>query len=384
MRYVAKRNGSRRITALLLCTMALGLCTCAKKKAEGFGGFASPVLVERAITMDVPVSIRQIGTVEAINSVSLTARVGGQLLEVCFTEGKNVAKGELLFRIDPAPFKATLAQALANQARDQAALINANADAARYESLAQKDYVTKQAYDAAVAAAAEAKSNVAADSAAVQTARLNVGYCTIRSPIDGRTGTVLVKEGNLVVANATTPLVTINQIAPINVRFTAPESNLADVRAQWRTRGLRVWANLSNDSTRLFYGTLTFVDNQVDPATGTIVLKATFENRDRELWPGQFVQTGLVLSTLHNATVVPASAVQTSQQGDYVYVVAPGDTAAFRPIVKGVAFGRWIVAEQGIAPGETVVTDGQLGIRQGSKVAVKSALTPGVSAGQPK
>lgn len=360
-------------TGLAILVVVLGTLNCAKK-VPGRAAFAAPVLVEAAATMDVPLELRQIGSVEAINSVAVTARVGGQLLKVDFTEGENVSKDKLLFQIDPAPFRAALSQAQANLARDMAALSNANADVARYAGLVEKDYVTKQAYDAAVSSAAEAKAMVEADSAMVQNARLNLDYCTIRSPIEGRTGPVLVKEGNLVVANAPSPLVTINQISPINVQFTVPESSLGEVRARKREASLRVWACIPPDSARMFYGTLTFVDNQVDPATGTLLLKATFENRDRTLWPGQFVRTGLVLATLHNATVVPAAAIQSSQEGDYVYIVAPGDTAVFRPVVKGPSFDRWVAIEKGIATGERVVTDGQFAIRQGSKVTVRSTV----------
>lgn len=367
---------NRLYTVLAMLAVIFGALSCAKKGPGRAAAFAAPVVVEAAATMEVPVELRQIGTVEAINSVSITARVGGQLLKVGFAEGDNVSKGKLLFEIDPAPFRAALAQAQANLARDVAALSNANSDVARYAGLVQKDYVSKQSYDAAVSAAAEAKALVAADSAVVQNARLNLDYCSIRSPIEGRTGPILVKEGNLVVANAASPLVTINQISPINVQLTVPEGSLGEVRARKSEASLRVWAWVPPDSARLFYGTLTFVDNQVDQATGTVLLKAAFENHDKTLWPGQFVQTGLVLATVHRATVVPAAAIQSSQEGDYVYIVVPGDSAVFRPVVKGILFDRWAVVDKGVAPGERVVTDGQFAIRQGSKVTVRSTMAP--------
>ena len=369
------------IVPLVTGALLMGAGGCATKKSGHTAVPAAPVIAEEAVSMDVPVELRQIGTVEALNTVSVTARVGGQLVKVGFNEGQNVKKGELLFQIDPAPFRAALAQAQANLERDKAAFANANADAARYYGLVQKDYVTKQSYDAAVSAAAETKAMVDADSAAMETARLNLAYCTITAPIAGRTGPILVKQGNLVVANSASPLVTINQIEPINVSFTIPEDRLGEVRARRHDSDLPVSAYQPADSSRVFQGKLTFIDNAVDPATGTILLKATFANSDRALWPGLYVKVALELAKLHNATMVPAAAVQTSQQGDFVYVVATGDTAQMRQVVQGTAFGRWVVIEKGVLPGERVVTDGQLGVRQGIKVTVKPGLAPTASAG---
>ena len=375
---------ARACMGSLLLAVLLGFLYCSGHKDGRYNAFAAPVIAEPAVSMDVPVELEQIGTVEAINSVSVTARASGQLLAVRFREGQDVAPGDLLFQIDPAPYKAALAQAEANLERDAAALVNADSDVARYEGLVQKDYVTKQTYDAAVSAAAQARALVRGDSAIVKNARLSLEYCTIRAPIAGRTGTLLVKEGNLIVANATTPLVTINQIAPINVRFTIPEVRLSEVQMRKHSDDLAVWAFIPPDSTAIFHGKLIFVDNNVDQSTGTILLKATFANEHRILWPGQYVRVGLVISTLHNATVVPVAALQSSQQGDFVYVVTPGDSIQFRPVVVGPMFGRWVVAEKGVTPGESVVTDGQLGLRQGSKVVVKSKLAQPAAGGEPK
>jgi multidrug efflux system membrane fusion protein len=362
---------------------ALAVCAagCATKKSNRGIALAAPVLAEEAVSMDVPVELRQIGTVEAINTVAITARVGGQLVRVGFEEGQNVKKGEVLFQIDPAPFRATLAQAQANLERDKAALSNANADVIRYQDLVKKDYVTKQTYEAAVSTAAEAKAMVDADSAAADNAHINLAYCTITSPVAGRTGQILVKQGNIVAANGTSPLVTINQIEPIYVSFTIPEEQLSKVQSGGTKADLPVLAYIPTDSSRIFRGKLTFIDNMVDAATGTILLKATFANDDHALWPGLYVKVGLVLTNLHNATVVPAAAVQTSQQGNFVYVVAPGDTAQFRLINVGPASGRWIVVDKGVAPGEKVVTDGQLGVRQGIRVSVRTGLTPAAAGG---
>ena len=369
------------ITPIVAWALVVCAAGCATKKSNRGIAFAAPVLVEEAASMDVPVEVRQIGTVEAMTTVAITARVGGQLMKVGFNEGQDVRKGQVLFQIDPAPFRAAFAQARANLERDKAALSNANADVVRYQDLVKKDYVTKQTYEAAVSTAAEAKAMVDADSAAAETASLNLAFCTIASPIAGRTGPILVKQGNLVVANGPSPLVTINQIEPIYVSFTIPEQQFSEVRARADKGDLPVLAYLPSDSTKVFQGKLTFIDNTVDPTTGTILLKATFANADQVLWPGLFVKVGLVLTNLHNATVVPAAAVQTSQQGNFVYVVAPGDTAQFRLIDAGPALGRWVVVDKGVAPGEKVVTDGQLGVRQGIRVSVKTGLMPAAAGG---
>jgi multidrug efflux system membrane fusion protein len=356
---------------------------CSREKAQHGPPPAVPVTVAEAVSMDVPVMLSEIGTVEAFNTVSVTARVGGQLLSVGFDEGRDVDKGHVLFQIDPAPYQADLDQALANLERDRAKQAEAEADAARYAELVKKDYVTKQDYDSYVATAAAAKATVQADEAAVQSARLNLDYCTIRAPIAGRTGNLLVKEGNLITANSPNSLVTINQIAPLYVSFTIPEQQLADVRRYSRRGKLAVRAFPAADSANLHTGALTFIDNAVDEQTGTILLKATFPNVDREFWPGQFVHVDLILTKQLHATVVPASAVQASQQGDYVYVLGPDDTAELRPVVQGTRLDDKVVIETGVKPGERVVTDGQLRITPGAKVTIKSGLEPGGPAGAP-
>jgi len=355
---------------------------CGKEKAGGPTVEAVPVMVTNAISMDVPIELREIGRVEAYNTVSVTARVGGQIMQVGFMEGEDVTKGDILFKIDPRPFEAALAQAQANLARDIATLANAEANVVRNESLVKQDYVTKQEYDLVVSTAAEVKATVKADSAIVQNALLNLEYCTIRAPISARTGNLLVKEGNLITANSPSPLVTLNQITPIYVTFTIPEQQLTEVRRRARAGQLTVWAVIPTDTTRVFEGKLTFIDNTVNKETGTIMLKGTFPNKDQTLWPGQYVQVGLVLGNLLNATVVPVAAVQSSQEKNFVYIIAPGDTAQMRPIDEGPAFAGKVVIEKGVAPGERVVTDGQLLLRPGSKVMIKSALVLNIQGGQ--
>lgn len=334
----------------------------------------APVTVDTAQSMDVPIELREIGSVEAFNMVAVTARIGGQLLYVGFKEGQEVKKGDLLFRIDPGPYEAALSQARANLERDRVSLSKADADVRRYEGLVQKDYVTKQDYDAVVSTAGEAKEAMAADSALVENARLNLEYCTIRSPISGRTGTILIKQGNIVVANSPGPLVIINQIVPIKVSFAVPEQMLPKVRKAAEKTDPEVSVFLSSDSTKIFKGELTFIDNAVDATTGTIALKATFPNSNRALWPGQFVQVSLELEKQRNAIVIPDAAVQSSQEGDFVYVIGQGDAALMRPVVAGPKYNGKIVIAQGVAAGEKVVVDGQFGLSPGAHVMLKPAL----------
>lgn len=376
------RSKAMKLTMLLVCAGAAAvtmLTGCANEKNQRTGPPPVPVLAEDAVTADVPIRVRTIGTVEAFNAVSVTARVSGQILRVGFSEGQDVRAGDVIFQIDPAPYQAALDQAQANLERDQARLANAEADVVRYTDLVRGGYVTKQEYDAIVSTAAAAKATVRADQAGVTSARLGLDYCTVRAPIAGRSGNLLVKQGNMVTANSAVSLVTINQVAPIYVRFTIPEQQLSDVRRYSQIGTLAVEASLPGDSAAVYYGKLTFIDNAVDEPTGTILLKAIFANENQALWPGQFVEVGLVLTTLTNATVVPAAAIQTSQQGEYVYVVRPDGTAEQRSVVQGTKLDDRVVVLKGVEPGEKVVTDGQLRLTPGARVAIKSGLTPGGS-----
>jgi membrane fusion protein, multidrug efflux system len=371
------------LAAFVLIAAAILQSGCAKKNGGPRVAQALPVMVTEAVSMDVPIELREIGAVEAYNTVSVTARVGGQLLKVGFREGDDVKEGAVLFRIDPRPFEAALIQAEANLDRDRATQRNAEADVARYASLVEKDYVTKQQYDLAVSTALETKATVKADSALVKSARLNLEYCTITAPISARTGNLLVKEGNLITANSPNPLVTLNQIVPIYVSFAIPEQYLADVRSSMAGKQLAVWAYLPSDSTKVYDGKLTFIDNTVDRTTGTILMKGTFPNINRALWPGQTVLVGLVLGKQLKATVVPKEAVQSSQDGNYVYVVAAGDSAQLRPVIKGAEFADKVVISKGVSPGERIVTDGQMMLTSGIKVNIRSSLVSDMSGGSP-
>ncbi|HEY5132269.1 MAG TPA: efflux RND transporter periplasmic adaptor subunit, partial [Candidatus Krumholzibacteriaceae bacterium] len=358
----------RLIALAVLLTAAIVLPSgCASRKNQHKGPPVVPVMAQVAVSMDVPVKLSAIGTVDAFNTVSVTARVSGQLLHAGFSEGQEVEKGDLLFQIDPDPYEAMFQQAQANLDRDKAKQANAEADLARYADLVKKDYVTKEEYDSIVSTSAAAKATVQADEAAVQSARLNLDYCTIRAPIAGRTGNLLVKQGNLITANGGSPLVTINQIVPVYVNFTISEEQLTDVRRYSQRGTLAVQAYLPSDSANVYEGKLTFINNEVDERTGTILLKATFPNGNRALWPGQFVQVGLVLTKQRNAVVVPSAAVQSSQQGDYIYVVRPDSTADMRPVVQGTRLDDKVVIMSGVQAGEKVVTDGQLRLMPGAK-----------------
>lgn len=349
--------------------IAIG-CSGAKQKPRDE---RVPVTVAIAERKGVPVQIRAIGRVEPMRTVEIHALVTGQLMRVLFREGQAVARGDRLFQIDPRPYQAALSQAEANLARDQAQLRNAESEAARYAELVKKDYVTKEEYDKFTAGAAAARAVVAADRAAVETARLQLSYCDIRSPMDGRTGSLQVHPGNIVHANDPSPLVVINQVNPIYVQFSIPETQLGRLRARGLT-DVPVTATPQQGTSTVAAGKLTFINNTVDAATGTITLKATFANGNHALWPGQFVTVAVTLEERPNAVVVPSQAVQTGQQGQYIYVVKADQSVEMRPVQVADTDQRQAIIAAGLTPGETVVTDGQLRLTPKSKVDVKHAL----------
>ncbi|HEX8170827.1 MAG TPA: efflux RND transporter periplasmic adaptor subunit [Thermoanaerobaculia bacterium] len=341
---------------------------CAEKK-EKPREETVPVTVATVQQKDVPLGVQAIGNVQPLQTVAVRALVSGQLTRVWFAEGDEVRKGQVLFTIDPRPYQATLQQAQANLARDHAQLRNAESQAARYDELVKKDYVTREEYDRVTSGAEAARAVVAADRAAVENAQLQLAYCEIRAPLGGRTGSLMVHQGNLVKANDVTPLVVINQIEPVNVQFSIPQDQLAQVRARGGSQLEVVAAPQTGGSASR--GTLSFIDNSVDQRTGTIVLKATFPNRDRSLWPGQFVTVSLTLENRAAALVVPARAVQTGQKGQYVYVVKPGNSVEMRNVAVFRTIGQEAIIDQGVVAGETVVTDGQLRLTPKSKVEIK-------------
>lgn len=330
-----------------------------------------PVTVATAQQRDMPVQIRAIGTAQPLQTVAVRALVPGQLTRVWFREGDEVRRGQLLFTIDRRPYQAALAQAQANLARDQAQLRNAEAERARYVDLVKKDYVTREDFDKISAAAEAARATVAADRAAIENAQVQLSYCEIRSPLDGRTGSVQVHAGNIVKANDVTPLLVINQVRPIYVQFSIPERELGRLRLTGM--GMPVSAS-PQGSPAAESGRLTFVDNAVDPTTGTITLKASFANTNGALWPGQYVNVAVTLSDRPNAIVIPAQAVQNSQRGQYVYVVKSDNGVEMRPVAVAQQVDQQAIIAQGVNAGETVVTDGQLKLTPTSKVEIKQSL----------
>jgi multidrug efflux system membrane fusion protein len=355
------------LAALLLLTAG---CTT-KEAVQAAKPAAAPVRIATVTSRTMPVELQAIGNVEAISTVTIKAQISGQLMRVHFKEGDFVKKGQLLFTIDRAPFEAALRQAEGTLAKDEAQSLNSKLDAERYQGLGREGVVSKQQVDAAGAAANAMAATVAADKAAVETAKINLEYTSIYSPINGRTGTVGVKEGNLVKANDVPILVTINQIEPIYVSFAIPEQQLAELKQYSNTKSLKVDA-APQGSTQHFQGRLTFIDNSVDLTTGTIKLKATFDNAAHVLWPGQFADVNLTLKSQPNAIVIPTAALQTSQNGTYVYVVDENLTAKQQPVKVGWNVGEDTVIASGLQPGQRVVTDGQLRLTPGAKVDVKS------------
>ena len=356
-----------RLTAAVAALSIAFVLGCSRKRAGGPSRV--PVTVAHAEQRAVPFEITATGSVEPLQTVNVQSQVTGVLLRVAFREGDEVAAGQLLFQIDPRPFQAALDQAQAMLARDQAQAQSAVLDAQRYADLVKQDYVTKSDYDAKQAAAQALRAAVRADSAAVTTAQLNLEWASIRAPITGRTGRLLMREGNLVRANSDA-LVVINQTHPILVRFAVPEQYLADIQ-RYRANRLPVIASSGAADTTFSSGGLTFVDNAVDTTTGTVLLKGEFANRDNALWPGEFVNVRLRLYIEEKALVVPSQAVMSGQQGTYVFVIDQDGTAHSQPVSVARTAGPYTVIAQGVRAGDEVVTDGQLRLISGAPVEVK-------------
>jgi multidrug efflux system membrane fusion protein len=338
----------------------------------------APVRIAAAVRKTVPVQVRTFGTVETYASVGIKAQVTGELTDIFLTEGKEVKAGDLLFTLDARPLEAALKQAEANLVKDKTLAENAVAEEQRAANLLKENVFTQQQYDNAHASALALAAAVEADAAAVENVRTQLAYCTIRSPIAGRAGSIVIDKGNIVKANDTVSLVVINQIKPIYVSFSLPEQQLPVVRKYMAAGSIQVEAFIPNDTGPPLVGVLSFIDNAVDSATGMIRLKAVFANDDERLWPGLFVNAAITLTTEPDAIVIPVDAIQVGQQGQYVFIVKEDGTAELRPIVVRRNVDSEAVIERGIQPGDKVVTDGQFRLVTGAKVQI---MTEGVAEG---
>ncbi|MGD9503318.1 MAG: efflux RND transporter periplasmic adaptor subunit [Syntrophobacteraceae bacterium] len=371
---VAQVGASLILFAGMFALMGLASCSggnADKAKAEAKRANPPvPVTVAEAVVKDVPMELTAIGNVEAYNTVQIKAQVSGELTTVHFEEGQNVKMGDMLFTIDPRPYEARLKQAEANLAKEKAQLEYARKQVDRYGSVVQKGYVSQEQFDQIRSNAAALDASIQADEAAIENAKLELKYCYIRSPINGVAGDIGVDQGNVIKANDDKALVTIMQVTPIYITFSVPEKDLPEVRKHMAAEGRLPVRTTTPGGDRPVTGDLMFVDNTVDPATGTIKLKAVYGNQERTLWPGQFVNVILTLAMEKNALVVPSQTVQTGQQGPYVFVVKPDSTVEYRPVTVGQTVENEIVITKGVAPGEKVVTDGQLRLTQGSVAKV--------------
>ena len=371
--------GVRTLASAGIAVALISLGGCSTQPAPGASPAAGraggqgpvPVTTATVVMKSMPVEIGVIGSAEPFSTVSIRSQTTGQLTAVNFTEGQEVTKGQLLFSLDRRPLEAALEQAQANLTRDEAQATNAAAMAKRYQDLADRGIAAREQADTSRAALAALNATVAADKAALENAKVQLEYATINAPLTGQTGALMVHEGNLVRANDSTPLVVINQIMPIQVAFSIPEARLAELKRFMARGALRVLASPPNDDRAAAVGTITFVDNAVDQATGTIKVKGTFPNADRRLWPGQYVNVTVELTTDKDATVVSSAAVQAGQQGPFVFVVKPDSTVEMRNVVVTRNAAAETIIASGLEPGETVVTDGQLRLVPGSRISVK-------------
>ena len=364
-------------TVAATCAILLAGCGQKQSQTDPPRQAAVPVVVAKVSQRNIPVDLHAIGNVQPFSTVQIKSQINAQVNDVHFKEGQDVHKGDLLFSLDKRQLDADLKKAEGTLAKDQAQLENAQVKAARYTELMKQGVISKQEYDAAIADADAFKAGVAADRAEVENAKVQLNYATIYSPIEGRTGSLLVNAGNLVKANDTPSMVTINQISPIYVEFSLPEQQLTEVKQHMANGRLKVQAIINNDYQNPSFGELSFIDNAVDITTGTIKLKGTFPNRDHRLWPGQFVDIVLTLAMQPNAITVPSVAVQNGQNGTFVYVVKQNQTAETRAVSVTRTYGNDAIIGKGLAAGETVVTDGQVRLQNGAKVQIKdNSQTP--------
>ena len=358
--------------ALLVASLSPG---CENKSQTVFERPPAPVTAASAVAHDVPIYIDAVGKIVAREVVSIQPQVSGRITKIHFTDGADVKVGDLLFTIDPRPYEAQLHQADANLAQAEAALNLAQINFARVENVSDPRAISRQDFDAKKSAVETAEATVQQSRAALESARLNLAYCTIRSPINGRAGQRAVDVGNVVSANNGSLLV-IQRLEPIYADFTVPESELGTVQRNMAKRTLRVEVRLPDDGSEPREGQLTFLDNSVQDNTGTIKLRATLSNGDRRFWPGRFAKVRLVLETQRDAVLVPAGAPQLSAKGSFVYVIKPDLSAEQRMVKVGQLHDDWVVIQDGLKAGERVVVNGQLGVTPGGKVRLAQPQSP--------
>jgi multidrug efflux system membrane fusion protein len=367
--------GARARIASSVGCLALVAAGCSKSEGASTPRSQTvPVEVASAVQIAAPLELTANGIVEPMQTVAVEAQVGGMLQSVAFREGDAVTRGQLLFRIDPRPFETALRQAEAALARDEALAGNARRDADRYRALVEKEYVTRAQADQAEANAASLRATLVSDSAAVETARLNLAYTTITAPISGKTGSLLVREGN-VVKSGGAPLVVINQLQPILVRFPVAQKDFGELRMRSARGNVPVSAARSDGGVIGEAGVLSFIDNAVDSLTGTVTAKAQFGNGGNQLWPGEYVRITARLAVEPNTVAIPTRAIVAGQKGASVFVVEKGDAVALRSIQAGRPVGDLTTIVQGLTAGERVVVNGQSRLTNGSKIDIRSAIT---------
>ncbi len=388
------RRSRGPVATLLILALAAGSwgawrwheAETAQRAATARPAAPAPIPVQAAPVeaSDIPIYLTGLGSVQALNTVTVRSRVDGQIEKIAFQEGQMVKEGDLLLQIDPRPFQAALDQAVAKKAQDEAQLVSAKADLERTRQLMTRDFASKQQFDIQQANVNSLNAQIQADQAAIDNATTQLSYTTIQAPLSGRTGLRQIDQGNIVHAADTSGIVQIAQIEPIAVIFTAPEAELSGILKAQSQGPLKVWTLSSNGKEPLAEGDLTLVNNQVDAATGTVRLKAEFANKDHSLWPGMSVDTRLLVRTLKSVAAVPGTAVQRGPQGLYAYVVRPDNTVEMRPVGVGVITADKAVIESGLSVGERVVTAGHYRLQPGASVQVTNATEEHVAAGEMK
>ncbi|RPH50264.1 MAG: efflux RND transporter periplasmic adaptor subunit [Desulfobacteraceae bacterium] len=385
----ANNKSTCKLIIGLFCLLVLTITGCKAKTQEASDGKEvkgaakgaqrpAPVTAAVAVQKNIPIEIKAVGNIESYATVSIKARVNGELQKVHFAEGQEVSKGKLLFTIDPRPFQAALNESSARLEKDKALFSKAEDDYRRYENLLQRGSISREQFDQVRANLSALKATIQADEAVVENARVQLGYTSIYSPISGRTGNLLIDQGNMIKANDDNKsLVVIEQIRPIYVGFAVPEANLYEIMKRLNMERLSITALPEGSKAAPVKGLLSFVDNSVDSKTGTIRLKGTFKNQDGRLWPGQFVNVVLTLGDRKDVVMVPSQAVQNGANGPYVFTITQDNKVEYKPIMAGRTHNGETVIEKGVLSGEKIVTDGHLRLTPGAPVEITDGVKPG-------